>query len=84
MFRTTVQVEGMMCSMCENHVSEAVRKAFDVKSVRSSRRKKQTVIESEAPLDPDAVLACIHETGYEALGTETEEITGKKFRLFGR
>ena len=73
-----------MCSMCESHVSEAVRKAFDVKSVKSSRRKKQTVIESETALDKDALLRCIKETGYEALGAETEEITKKKFRLFGQ
>ena len=27
MIKTTVQVEGMMCGMCESHVNDAVRKA---------------------------------------------------------
>ena len=31
----TVQVDGMMCGMCEAHVNDAVRKAFPVKKVTS-------------------------------------------------
>ena len=30
MIKTTVQVEGMMCGMCESHVNDAVRKACQV------------------------------------------------------
>ena len=37
MLKITVQVDGMMCGMCESHVNEAVRKAFKVKKVTSSR-----------------------------------------------
>lgn len=83
MFKTTVTVEGMMCGMCEAHVNEAVRKAFDVKKVESNRGKKQTVIESEAPLDAEKLLACINETGYEAKDVKSEEIQKKGFHLFG-
>ena len=28
MLKITVQVDGMMCGMCEAHVNDAVRKAF--------------------------------------------------------
>ena len=28
MWKYTVQVDGMMCGMCESHVNDAVRKAF--------------------------------------------------------
>ena len=28
MKQITLKVDGMMCSMCESHVNEAVRKAF--------------------------------------------------------
>ena len=40
----TVEVNGMMCGMCEAHVNDAVRKACPVKKVSSSRSKNQTVI----------------------------------------
>ena len=36
MIKTTVKVDGMMCGMCESHVNDAVRKAFQVKKVTSS------------------------------------------------
>ena len=35
MFKTTVGIEGMMCGMCEAHVNDAIRKAFDVKKVKA-------------------------------------------------
>lgn len=66
MIETKLTVDGMMCSMCESHVNEAVRKAFpQVKKVTSSHAKGQTVILSEQELDADALKAVIHVTGYE-------------------
>ena len=44
MLKITVQVDGMMCGMCESHVNDAVRKVFPVKKVTSSHSKGQTVI----------------------------------------
>ena len=45
MIETVVQVDGMMCGMCESHVNDAVRKAFpEAKKVASSHTKAQTVI----------------------------------------
>ena len=44
MVKITVGIEGMACGMCETHINEAVRKAFQVKKVTSSHTKKQTVI----------------------------------------
>ena len=37
MWKYTVQVNGMMCGMCESHVNDAVRKAFPVKKVSSAK-----------------------------------------------
>ena len=31
MWKYTIQVDGMMCGMCESHVNDAVRIAFLVK-----------------------------------------------------
>ena len=72
MIKTTVKVEGMMCPMCEKHVNEAVQKAFDVESVESSHEKGETVITSAQPLDKDAVIAAINESGYKAVDLTAE------------
>ena len=36
MLKIMVQVDGMMCGMCEAHVNDAICKAFPVKKVTSS------------------------------------------------
>lgn len=51
MWKYTVQVNGMMCGMCESHVNDAVRKAFPVKKVSSSRSKKETTVIAETELE---------------------------------
>ena len=43
MEKITLGIEGMMCPMCEAHMNDAIRKAFDTTKVKSSRHKKQTV-----------------------------------------
>ena len=75
MIRTTVQVSGMVCGMCEAHVNDAVRSAFPVKKVSSSRVRGETVIESEAPLDHEKLRKVISNTGYLMLSASEEEMT---------
>lgn len=71
-----------MCGMCESHVNDAVRKAFPVKKVTSSRSKRETVVLSETELDEAALRAAISATGYEA-GDIRQEPWEKK-GLFSR
>ena len=75
MIRTTVRVSGMVCGMCEAHVNDAVRSAFQVKKVSSSRSRGETVIESEEPLDHDKLRQVISNTGYLMLSASEEEMT---------
>jgi copper chaperone CopZ len=72
-YKTTVNVEGMMCEMCESHVNEAVVKAFPGVKAKSSHRLGRTEIWSEAPLPPKAVEAAISATGYSASGAVCAE-----------
>lgn len=65
MTKTTVKVDGMMCGMCESHVNDAVRKAFQVDKVSSSHSKGETVIISDGPLDEGTLKTAISATGYE-------------------
>ena len=74
MIRTTVQISGMVCGMCEAHVNDAVRAAF---AVSSSRSKGETVIESEKPLDHEKLRQIINNAGYLMLFATEEEIAKK-------
>ena len=82
MIQYTIAVDGMMCGMCESHVNDAVRKAFPVKKVTSSRSKKETTVLTETELDEYALRAAISATGYE-VGEIRKEPWAKK-GLFGR
>ena len=74
MTRTIIGVDGMMCSMCEAHINEAVRKAVpEAKKITSNRGKKQTEIISEEPVDTEKIKAAIEATGYTYLGSESEK-----------
>ena len=39
MVKTTLFIDGMMCSMCEAHINDVIRKNFDINSVSSSHSK---------------------------------------------
>ncbi len=77
MIKTTVQVSGMTCGMCEAHINDAVRSAFYVKKVTSSRAKGTTEILTETPLSHEKLRQAIGATGYVVLGIR-EEIVQKK------
>ena len=64
--QTRVEVEGMMCGMCEAHVNDAVRKAIPVKKVSSSHTKGETLILTEGAPDTELIRKAIDATGYTA------------------
>lgn len=78
----TLDVDGMMCGMCEAHVNDAIRKVFEVKKVTSSHSKEQTEIIAEEPLDEEKLKEAIDSTGYKVLGVKTEPYEKKGFSLF--
>ena len=55
----------MMCSMCEAHTNDVVRKNFSVKKVTSDHTKKQTVIFSEEEIQEEALRKVITGLGYD-------------------
>ena len=82
MIKTTVKVDGMMCGMCESHVNDAVRKAFQVDKVTSSHSKGETVIISDGPVDEAKLKTAISATGYEVKGITSEPYEKKKGTVF--
>ena len=83
MTKTVLKIDGMMCGMCEAHVNEAIRKAFQVKKVTSSHTKKETEIISEEPLDEELIRTTVAATGYKLEGISSEPYEKKRFSLFG-
>ena len=81
MVKTVIAVDGMMCSMCESHINEVIRKSFPVKKVKADRARKQAVIVSDEALDPALLKKAIEATGYTP-GEVTSEPYKKK-GLFG-
>lgn len=85
LIKTTLNIEGMMCTMCEAHINEAVRKHFKVNKVKSSHKKGVTEILSQAPLAEDELKEAIDETGYilKDIKSEQTENKGLFSKLFG-
>lgn len=81
MMKITVKVEGMMCSMCERHVNNAVRRAFPAAKVTSSHKKGETVILAEAVPEEARLRQVIEAAGY-TVGEITASPAEKK-GLFG-
>ena len=84
MYRTTAQVEGMMCKMCEAHMQDAVRKAFPVKKVTASHAENSLEILSEAPIGEAELRKTVEDTGYAMGGFSCAPVEKKPFRLFSR
>ena len=72
MTKTTVEIDGMMCGMCEAHVNDAIRKAFTVKSVKASRKKKLAEIVSNEDIDAKKLKDVIDATGYTSGKVQSE------------
>ena len=70
--KTVLTIPDMACSMCEAHINDAVRKAFDVIKVKSSHKKGETVIISKEPIDQEKLVKVISDTGYTLESVRTE------------
>ena len=80
MYKTTLSIDGMMCSMCEAHICEVIRKVVPGASgVKASHGKGTAEFLSEAPVDEATLKKGIADTGYELLGLQTQPWQKKKW-----
>lgn len=84
MIKTILQIDGMMCGMCESHINDVVRQNFNIHKVSSSHSKGITEIISETAPDEAAVRDAIGRTGYRVTDFRTEPYEKKRFPLFKR
>ena len=82
MIKTTVKIDGMMCSMCEAHIQDVIRKSVSgAKKVSASHSRGEASFLSEEAPDAAALNAAIDATGYTCLGVESAPYERKG--LFG-
>ena len=83
MLKTTLKIDGMMCSMCEAHICDAIRRAVPgAKRVSASHRKGEASFLTENAVDMDGLKNAIDATGYTCLSADAGEETRKGW--FGR
>lgn len=69
MTKYVLSIEGMMCSHCEAHMTEAVNKNFSVKKVTASSKDNKCEIIADN-LDESKLESIVEEAGYKLLGVE--------------
>jgi len=76
----TLKIDGMMCSMCEAHVNDVVRKVVgdNLKKVKSSHLKNTCeIIIKNDEIDSDTLKSKIEETGYKVLDIQIKDYQKK-------
>ena len=71
MTETKLKIDGMMCGMCESHINDAIRRAFNVKKVTSSHSKGETVLVTAEEIPEDALRRALEPTGYKLVSVQT-------------
>lgn len=79
MFRTVLRIDGMVCSMCEAHINDAIRKTLNVRKVKSSHSKGTVEIISDEVLSEEVISNAIRDTSYRLISFECSEISKKHF-----
>ncbi len=82
MVKITMNVEGMACPMCEAHMTDAIKKAFNVKKVTASHTERKCEIIAKEEISESAIFDAVKETGYTVSDIKSEPY--KKFSIFGK
>ncbi|MDR0784357.1 MAG: heavy-metal-associated domain-containing protein [Treponema sp.] len=64
--KTILNVEGMSCEHCVNHVTKEIKSVNGVKSVKVSLKDKKATIVHKDDISVEALKAAIVTAGYEA------------------
>ena len=59
MIKFTLNIEGMACNMCEAHIQDAIRRNFNIKSVKANHKKAIAEVISENELDENRLKQAI-------------------------
>ena len=63
MQKITLKIDGMMCGMCEAHMNDAIRKAFNVEKVTSDHKKGITeIVYKDGSVDESKLEGIVKDT----------------------
>ena len=83
MIKTTLKIEGMMCPMCEAHISGAIRRAIPgAKKVSASHTRGEACFLTEEAVEESRLKNAIAAMGYTCTGVRSEPFEKKGW--FGR
>ncbi|MCH4153540.1 MAG: cation transporter [Saccharofermentans sp.] len=74
MYRTVAVIEGMMCGMCEKHVTEAIKAAVKTISVDVSHKDGNAVILSDEEPDKALMEDSVVKAGYKFVSCKSDRI----------
>ena len=84
MIKTTVKIDGMMCSMCEAHICDVIRKTVpQAKKVSASHSKGEASFLTDEAVEEEALRSGINATGYTCLAVRSAPYE-KKAWFFGK
>ena len=63
--KTILQIEGMSCDHCVQHVKEALESVAGVTSAKVSLKENSAAVEHEANMNLTALKAAVEEAGYK-------------------
>ena len=82
MIKYILNIDGMMCGMCESHIADTIRKALpNAKKVSASRSKKEATFIIEGNINEESLKQAVDQTGYTCLDIKSEPY--QKKGLFG-
>ena len=67
MNKYTVKIRGMMCSMCEAHIVDTIRRAFPgAQKVKASKSRGEATFLLKGVLNEQKLKKAVDDTGYTA------------------
>ena len=71
MIKTVLEIDGMMCNMCEVHMNDVIRRTIpDAKKIKSSHKKNMSKFVTEEKPDIEKLKKAIDEIGYKILSVD--------------
>ena len=72
--KITIEIDGMMCGMCESHINDAIRSNLSVKKLKTSHATGLSEFLTNDVVSDERLKDIITKTGYRVLGIKREYI----------
>ena len=73
--KITLQIDGMMCGMCESHINDAIRSNLNVKKLKTSHATGLSEFQTNDVVSDEILKDIINKIGYKVLEIKREYIS---------